>query len=198
MRSSKRCPASPPPARPFLSASIMPRGRCCYGGLCCNGWAASASSSTSLALLPILRIGGMQFVRMESSDKSDKVKARISEVALRRAAGLCAVHSGSGHRPHRRRHDPAGGGLPRHVVAVHRRLFHLRSVVRAFRRRRPVDLRGRHAGRRSHLHPLCRALEAGQRRHPGGQPDPLVSGDRGRLRLAVDLLELGDARRRGL
>lgn len=36
---------------------------------------------TSLALLPILRIGGMQLFRMESSDKSDKVKARISEVA---------------------------------------------------------------------------------------------------------------------
>ncbi|MDR3437621.1 TrkH family potassium uptake protein [Telmatospirillum sp.] len=36
---------------------------------------------TSVALLPIMRIGGMQLFRMESSDKTDKVKARISVVA---------------------------------------------------------------------------------------------------------------------
>jgi len=35
---------------------------------------------TSVALLPVLRIGGMQLFRMESSDKTDKVKARISQV----------------------------------------------------------------------------------------------------------------------
>lgn len=34
----------------------------------------------SVALLPMLRIGGMQLFRMESSDKTDKVKARISQV----------------------------------------------------------------------------------------------------------------------
>jgi trk system potassium uptake protein TrkH len=36
---------------------------------------------TSVALLPVLRIGGMQLFRMESSDKTEKVKARISQVA---------------------------------------------------------------------------------------------------------------------
>ncbi len=35
---------------------------------------------TSVALLPVLRIGGMQLFRMESSDKTEKVKARISQV----------------------------------------------------------------------------------------------------------------------
>jgi trk system potassium uptake protein TrkH len=37
---------------------------------------------TSVALLPVLRIGGMQLFRMESSDKTDKVKARISQVTI--------------------------------------------------------------------------------------------------------------------
>ncbi|MTJ81132.1 MAG: TrkH family potassium uptake protein [Telmatospirillum sp.] len=36
---------------------------------------------TSVALLPVLRIGGMQLFRMESSDKSEKVKARVSGVS---------------------------------------------------------------------------------------------------------------------
>ncbi len=35
----------------------------------------------AVALLPILRIGGMQLFRMESSDKTDKVKPRVSQVA---------------------------------------------------------------------------------------------------------------------
>lgn len=36
---------------------------------------------TSVTLLPVLRIGGMQLFLMETSDKTDKVKARTSEVA---------------------------------------------------------------------------------------------------------------------
>jgi trk system potassium uptake protein TrkH len=35
---------------------------------------------TSLALLPLLHIGGMQMFRMESSDKTDKVKPRVSQM----------------------------------------------------------------------------------------------------------------------
>jgi trk system potassium uptake protein TrkH len=35
----------------------------------------------AVAILPILRIGGMQLFKMESSDKSDKVKPRITQVA---------------------------------------------------------------------------------------------------------------------
>jgi trk system potassium uptake protein len=35
----------------------------------------------AVAILPILRIGGMQLFKMESSDKSDKVKPRIAQVA---------------------------------------------------------------------------------------------------------------------
>lgn len=37
----------------------------------------------SVALLPMLKIGGMQLFRMESSDKSDKIKARVSQVTSR-------------------------------------------------------------------------------------------------------------------
>ncbi|MBC7908490.1 MAG: TrkH family potassium uptake protein [Rhodospirillaceae bacterium] len=36
----------------------------------------------AVAILPILRIGGMQLFKMESSDKSDKVKPRIAQVAM--------------------------------------------------------------------------------------------------------------------
>jgi len=35
----------------------------------------------AVALMPLLRIGGMQLFKMESSDKSDKVKPRIAQVA---------------------------------------------------------------------------------------------------------------------
>lgn len=35
----------------------------------------------AVAIMPILRIGGMQLFKMESSDKSDKVKPRITQVA---------------------------------------------------------------------------------------------------------------------
>ncbi|MGE5515337.1 MAG: TrkH family potassium uptake protein [Bacteroidota bacterium] len=35
----------------------------------------------AVAIMPILRIGGMQLFKMESSDKSDKVKPRIAQVA---------------------------------------------------------------------------------------------------------------------
>ena len=35
----------------------------------------------AVAILPILRIGGMQLFKMESSDKSDKVKPRVTQVA---------------------------------------------------------------------------------------------------------------------
>lgn len=35
----------------------------------------------AVAILPILRIGGMQLFKMESSDKSDKVKPRVAQVA---------------------------------------------------------------------------------------------------------------------
>lgn len=35
----------------------------------------------AVAILPILRIGGMQLFRMESSDKTEKVKPRISQIA---------------------------------------------------------------------------------------------------------------------
>lgn len=44
---------------------------------------------TAVALLPILRIGGMQLFRMESSDKTHKTKARISQIAW----GILAVYS---------------------------------------------------------------------------------------------------------
>jgi trk system potassium uptake protein TrkH len=44
---------------------------------------------TSIALLPVLRIGGMQLFRMESSDKTEKVKARISQVA----SGILLVYA---------------------------------------------------------------------------------------------------------
>lgn len=37
---------------------------------------------TSVALLPILGIGGMQLFRMETSDKTDKVKSRLAVVAF--------------------------------------------------------------------------------------------------------------------
>ncbi|PKU26124.1 TrkH family potassium uptake protein [Telmatospirillum siberiense] len=43
----------------------------------------------SIALLPMLRIGGMQLFRMESSDKTDKVKARISQVTY----GILTVYA---------------------------------------------------------------------------------------------------------
>lgn len=42
----------------------------------------------AVAILPILRIGGMQLFRMESSDKTDKVKPRVAQVA----AGLMVVY----------------------------------------------------------------------------------------------------------
>lgn len=35
----------------------------------------------AVAILPLLRIGGMQVFRMETSDKTDKIKARVSQVA---------------------------------------------------------------------------------------------------------------------
>lgn len=42
----------------------------------------------AVAILPILRIGGMQLFKMESSDKTDKVKPRTSQVA----GGIVAVY----------------------------------------------------------------------------------------------------------
>ena len=44
---------------------------------------------TSVTLLPVLRIGGMQLFRMESSDKADHVKPRFSQVAW----GVLGVYS---------------------------------------------------------------------------------------------------------
>lgn len=44
---------------------------------------------TSVTLLPVLRIGGMQLFRMESSDKSDHVKPRFSQIAW----GVLGVYS---------------------------------------------------------------------------------------------------------
>ncbi len=40
----------------------------------------------AVAILPILRIGGMQLFKMESSDKSDKIRPRIAQVAWSIAA----------------------------------------------------------------------------------------------------------------
>ena len=42
----------------------------------------------AVAILPVLRIGGMQLFRMESSEKSDKVKPRISQIAT----AICVVY----------------------------------------------------------------------------------------------------------
>lgn len=42
----------------------------------------------AVALMPILRIGGMQLFKMESSDKTDKVKPRIAQVS----ASIAAVY----------------------------------------------------------------------------------------------------------
>jgi len=44
---------------------------------------------TSVTLLPVLRIGGMQLFRMESSDKSEHVKPRFSQIAW----GVLGVYS---------------------------------------------------------------------------------------------------------
>ena len=37
---------------------------------------------TAVAVLPVLRVGGMQLFRMESSDKSEKVRPRVSQVSF--------------------------------------------------------------------------------------------------------------------
>lgn len=42
----------------------------------------------AVAILPVLRIGGMQLFRMGSSEKSDKVKPRISQIAI----AICIVY----------------------------------------------------------------------------------------------------------
>ncbi|MGE5545597.1 MAG: TrkH family potassium uptake protein [Solirubrobacterales bacterium] len=42
----------------------------------------------AVAVLPLLRIGGMQFFRMESSDKSDRIKPRVSQTA----GGIAVVY----------------------------------------------------------------------------------------------------------
>lgn len=42
----------------------------------------------AVAILPVLRIGGMQLFKMESSEKSDKAKPRISQIA----AAICIVY----------------------------------------------------------------------------------------------------------
>ncbi|HSV30351.1 MAG TPA: potassium transporter TrkG, partial [Candidatus Omnitrophota bacterium] len=44
----------------------------------------------AVAILPILRIGGMQLFKMESSDKTDKVKPRVSQIA----GGITTVYVG--------------------------------------------------------------------------------------------------------
>ncbi len=44
----------------------------------------------AVVILPILRIGGMQLFKMESTDKTDKIKPRISQVAR----GIILVYSG--------------------------------------------------------------------------------------------------------
>src|SRR5690606_1881970 len=36
---------------------------------------------TAVAVLPVLRVGGMQLFRMESSDKTEKARPRVSQVA---------------------------------------------------------------------------------------------------------------------
>ncbi|MFG9940513.1 TrkH family potassium uptake protein [Pseudomonas aeruginosa] len=51
------------------------------GALCCTGWAASASSHMAVAILPMLRIGGMRLFQTESSDRSEKVLPRSHMVA---------------------------------------------------------------------------------------------------------------------
>lgn len=42
----------------------------------------------AVAILPVLRIGGMQLFRMESSDKTEKVKPRISQIA----EAICVIY----------------------------------------------------------------------------------------------------------
>lgn len=44
--------------------------------------------ATAIAILPMLRVGGMQLFRLESSDKSDKVLPRATQVA----SGIAAVY----------------------------------------------------------------------------------------------------------
>ncbi|RAU23528.1 potassium transporter TrkH [Paramagnetospirillum kuznetsovii] len=44
----------------------------------------------AVVILPLLRIGGMQVFRMESSDKSDKIKPRITQVA----ASITLIYAG--------------------------------------------------------------------------------------------------------
>lgn len=65
----------------------MPRGLLLWRALL-NGLGGMGIIVMAVALLPLLRIGGMQLFRMESSDKTDKVQPRTAAVA----GGVCAAY----------------------------------------------------------------------------------------------------------
>ena len=50
----------------------------CYGVRSCNGW-RNRDYCMALAVLPLLRVGGMQLFRMESSDQSEKAMPRAAQ-----------------------------------------------------------------------------------------------------------------------
>src|SRR3546814_3964405 len=48
----------------------------------------------AIAMLPFLRVGGMQLFRMESSDKSEKVLPRIAQLASQTSAAYAMMTLG--------------------------------------------------------------------------------------------------------
>lgn len=126
----------------------------------------------AVAILPMLRIGGMRLFQTESSDRSEKVLPRSHMVAKYIVAtyvGITLLGSlaflGRGHEPVRR-------GQPRHVGDFHRRFLHLRPVPGQVEAASGALDRGSGDDPRQ---PAVRAL----RRHPARTPQGADQGPAG-------------------
>ena len=91
----------------------------------------------AVAILPMLRVGGMQLVRTESSDLSEKILPRAAQVAS--AIGL--IYLGltvvCAHALLHRRHDAVRRRGARHGHALDRRLLDARRLDRRASQARP-------------------------------------------------------------
>ncbi|MHC2355557.1 hypothetical protein ACVMB3_005078 [Sinorhizobium meliloti] len=74
-----------------------------------------------LFIIPYLRVGGMSFFKMESSDTNEKPFTRLATFSRAFFHGLCRHHASLCHRVQPDRHEPVRCDQSRHVDGRHRR-----------------------------------------------------------------------------